>query len=137
MRPFPRSTILLAFALAVLLPLEQVHCASAGVGAGGADADANEHHASDGHHAHQHPATPTRAPEPDTCCSQLLTVVVPASVSVVPSSGGLMHLATIPPFAPERTPNFRELGDAAQLHSKSPPHPAVTPQSPRGPPLST
>ena len=135
MRPFPRPIILFAFALAVLFPLEQVHCVAAGIAAGGTDADAAEHHASDGHEAHQHPATPTRAPEPDTCCSQLLTVVVPTSVWVVPPSGALMLLVTIPSSAPEHAPNPRELGDAAPPPSKSPPDPTVTPPSPRGPPL--
>ena len=140
MKLLPRSLRLLGLAFAVLLPLEQVHCTWAAVGAGGDAAEEGEHGDASGNHACHHSPAPTGTPHSDPCCAscfQLLTVMVPTSVSLIPPSRDWVLLATIPPtITLERTPKVPDLGDPAQAHSKSPPDPAVSSQSPRGPPLS-
>ena len=135
-----RFGMILGLVLAVVLPLAQIHCACSALGTEAAASAASERSSADTHQAGHHASTPEDAPESDPCCAsclQLLTILVPAPVWIVPPSSSSVLLATMPPtIAPERTPDAPEPGGVAQPHSKSPPHPATSSQSPRSPPLS-
>ena len=138
MRVFVGLRVVLALLMAVILPLEQAHCAvsmaepsepTAAHAAHHDDEDADSHPESAGN-----PASPT-----DPCCCDILQLpcaTSPASITVdtptvVPTL--LAVESTHAVTAAERGVCVQPVADA---HSGSPPDPSADPQSPRSPPQS-
>lgn len=131
--------VILTLFVAVLLPLEQVHCALMPSQAS-AVAIESEHHA-DGDHDCCPESAPT--PEPafptDPCCCdhiQLPAATAPASVSVDAPTSVPMPLAVVPMAAAAVNAQGAFVRFEPDARSGSPRDPSTAPQSPRGPPYS-
>jgi hypothetical protein len=131
--------IVLALLVAVLMPLEQAHCALMAVHSDPV-ALQTDHHA-DGDHA----CCPGSAPshEPTTpadpcCCDQIPLPALTASASATteaPASVATV-LAIAPVLAATRRVRDAFVRIEPDARSGSPPDPSAAPQSPRSPPYS-
>ena len=140
MKPLRQIRVMLALLVAVLLPLEQAHCALMPLRAAASAVQA-DHHDADGDDCCDEsstapkPTSPTNSP---CCCPclQLPAATAPASISIpapVPSST-LLAVSALPALAIHAGCVFG--GITPDARSGSPPDPASASQSPRSPPYS-
>jgi len=124
MRRYPPILRFVVLAMALSLPLWEVHCAWAMPLPGHASADGGCDHSS--------------APGTNACCVgcvQFSAAQVPSSVSVDPPGKNPAATVAIPPQPLRIAADFHIVGRASSPASESPPGPAHSPSSPRSPPL--
>ena len=124
---------------AVLLPLEQAHCALMPQHAPVVGVDADHHDGDDHDCCPDPPQAPGPASPTDPCCCaclQLPAAPAPASVSLVAPGSVLVRVADLPAFAPALGASSVFRGMVPDARSGSPPGPSAAPQSPRSPPYS-
>ena len=131
--------VMLTLFVAVLLPLEQAHCALMPLHAPTVAVEVG-HDDSDDHDCCAESAQAPKSASPtDPCCCaciQLPVATSPAPVSLAAPASVLLPVTDLPAFAPAIVASSVLRRFVPDARSGSPPGPSAAPQSPRSPPYS-